>query len=334
MNENEETKINNGDYTPIKRTPTEEPKIEINNNNSSNDNTPNVVLNNQNVETQNTVTPTYNNQINNVTPNIISVTGTPQVLPKESNNPVNEPPKEDNNNNNNTSNTLENNQKLETPNNETNNSSQEEEKSNTLEIGLLVIFFIIIIVDIFTIMNKITLSFIINIYITILIYLGYKRAKEKKTVAVKYGIGIGVFLILTSGLLGIILGIFTIIDAVNYNKKFKGVKKPKKEWLTIVYIFAIYFALIFLIVFINVLGILNPRLKCTRRNGDEVVYRFNYKGVRNMSVNGKRHDEQADTVNALYNINFYLHSHDDEPVQEYIDIVRGYEEDIFGSVCK
>ena len=134
---------------------------------------------------------------------------------------------------------MENNQNLEIPNNETNNSSQEKEKSNTLEIGLLVIFFISIIAVILRLTDKITMYSIIDIYLSIIIYLGYKKAKEKKEVAVKYGIGIGILLLLTSN---IIFGIFTIFDAINYNRKFKGIKKPKKEWLIVLYIIGIYFA--------------------------------------------------------------------------------------------
>ncbi len=213
------------------------------------------------------------------------------------------------------------------------NNSLEEKENNTLEIGLLVILILEIIGIVLKIKNGFSLSLIMDIYIALILYLGYKKAKEKKTVAVKYGIAIGIILLIFGSF---IFGIFTLFDAINYNRKLKNIEKPKNEWLNVLYIIVTYIVLAFILALISTVGILNQKLQCTRNNGDKVEYRFNKEGVSDVIINGKSDNVETDYINSNYysSFEFYRKNYEDNPIKEYINIMQNREEVIYDSVCK
>ena len=181
--------------------------------------------------------------------------------------------------------------------NQNNNSNKK--KNNALEIGLLVLliyYFISIVLLI--LIEGIKLKIVIYLYDILIVFIGFIKAHDKKTIATKYGLVIGISLLL-GDIISIILGVYTIIYSVNYNKQFNGRRDKKHEWIVIPIIIIIYVTLVTIYALIDTTGIFNPKLNCTRENGDKVVYYFNNDGIAKVLVNGEE-DKLEKSIANLY----------------------------------
>ena len=180
--------------------------------------------------------------------------------------------------------------------------------------------------------NGFNLAFLIYLYNIIILFIGYRKAKEKKSIATKIGMLIGIYL-LFGDIISIILGVFTIIDSVNYNKQFNGKSDKKNEWVVIPIIIIGYIVLIATVFIINNSDILNYELKCVRNNKDKIVYYFDETGIKDITKNGESDEEELDNINEKYHGLIWYYSEKGEKIEKYKDLAKHYEEVDLGSKC-
>lgn len=175
-------------------------------------------------------------------------------------------------------------------------------------------------------------------YITIFIstIISFMGVKKKKTYVGKTGLIIAIMLMLTillDNVINLILGILVLIHSIKYIKEIKTKHCLKKDIKMILITIGL--------VLLTILGIVlyqidNAKLECTRENGDNVVIRFNKKGISKLYINDER-KQGLTYLNYVANFVIPFLKNDDEKtidkIESYKEIVKKHEEEK-GSVCK
>ena len=210
-----------------------------------------------------------------------------------------------------------------------------EKIANNLNLDFLVLVIFSIIAFVYSILqSSFEITYIIELAILIVGYIG---SKNKKPYAAVCGIITGFFMILFGNIIDLLLGIFIIIRSFKYNKilKKKGVKTK-----TLLYsILGIIGAVVITVVVTYFDLYSGHALKCTRSNGETIEVTFDPDGVSNLKINGKP-VENVDL--AIYKLHFansfflkgYSADSTSEKIKIYRNVVKEYEESENDAVCK
>lgn len=210
-----------------------------------------------------------------------------------------------------------------------------EKIANNLNLDFLVLVIFSIIAFVYSILQgSFKITYIIELAILIVGYIG---SKNKKPYAAVCGIITGFFMIIFGNIISLLLGIFIIIRSFKYNKilKQKGVK-TKTLLYSILGIIGVVVITVVVIYFDLYSG---HALKCTRSNGETIEVTFDPDGVSNLKINGKPVENVDLAIYKLKFINSFIlkgYSADStsEKIKIYRNVVKEYEERENDAVCK
>lgn len=210
-----------------------------------------------------------------------------------------------------------------------------EKIANNLNLDFLVLGIFSIIAFVYLIsQGSFKITYIVELAILIVGYIG---SKDKKPYAAVCGIITGIIMILSLDIISILLGIFIIIRSFKYNKVLK--KRGEKTKVLLYSIIGIIGVVVIavLVTYFDLFG--GHTLKCTRSNGENIEVKFDQDGISSLKINGK----DAESLDLFtYKLQFvndfvvksYSVNNNSEKIKMYRNVVKDYEQQENGAVCK